>query len=167
VLWDEHEAWFEGVLDAMEGVPLLVFCHFPLVAAAMDEIRYYEPGRKPCYVPRPGVRTRLSRRKLPTFWFSGHVHFRPPHALSVPYLTEDRVWQIHCPDSWGFGRSDNDNWRPQHYDGLFVKTLHLDRQYLCVVTTDLTRNLELSAHRFALWTGRRDQECALHAETPR
>jgi hypothetical protein len=153
LLSSKHEAWFEDVLDTMCDVPLLVFCHFPLITGVMDSIRYYEEGRKPYYLARKEVRARLAQRTHPTFWFSGHVHFRPPHPFLAPYLTEDRVWQIHCPDSWGFGRPDNENWRPQHYDGLFVRTIELDHRHLRVITTDLVHRTVISDDEFPLFRG--------------
>jgi hypothetical protein len=156
----EHETWFERVLDSMKDSPMLIFCHFPLATQAMNAIRYYEPGRVPCYIPNAAIRNSLAHRQQPTFWFSGHVHFRPSHPLSAPYKTEVGVWQIHCPDSWGFGRQDNERWRPEHYDGLFAKTLELDCQHLHIITTDLARGCIVSRNRFDLTKGQGPERSA-------
>jgi hypothetical protein len=149
----EHESWLEHTLDTVEDLPLLVFCHFPLFTSAMSAIRYYEEGRKPCYIPPEGIRHKLAGRAHPTFWFSGHVHFRPPHPLVVPYFTEDRVWQVHCPDSWGFGRPNNENWHPEHYQGLFVRSIELGHLQLRIITTDLVERQIVSTDLFDLNTG--------------
>jgi hypothetical protein len=150
LLNDQHEQWFAESLAQSRDLPLLVFAHFPLQDSRLDNIRYYEPGRRAYYIPGPAVLRELQSREQPTFWFSGHLHFRPPHALSQAYETETGVWQIHCPDCRGYGRPNNQKWSPQHYDGLFVRSLQLESNRLSVVTTDLHHDLECGREEFDL-----------------
>jgi 3',5'-cyclic AMP phosphodiesterase CpdA len=152
---DEHTTWFADALRRFEDRPLVVFSHFPLCDARLDSIRYYQAGRKPYLLPSREVRELLARRTSTTFWFSGHVHFRPMHPLAQPYLTDDGVWQVHCPDARGYGRADNQEWAPQRYDGLFVRSVTLDgdprsSRRLTVVTTDLQTREVVASHDFAL-----------------
>jgi hypothetical protein len=147
---DEHQEWFKQSLRDSRDLPLLVFCHFPIQDERLDHIRYYEPGRRAYYLPSPGVRAELEARSQPTFWFSGHVHFRPPHRLSVPYRTEMGVWQVHCPDGRGYGRLNNKSWMPQRYEGLLVRSVQLNKDRLTVVTTDLFRSRERDRLHFEL-----------------
>jgi hypothetical protein len=150
LLNDDHERWFAQSLERSRDLPLLVFAHFPLQDSRLDRIRYYEPGRRAYYIPGPTVRRELESRSHPTFWFSGHLHFRPSHSLFEPYETEMGVWQLHCPDSRGYGRANNQHWSPQHYDGLFVRSVHLDSNRLSVITTDLYNGIECGLNDFDL-----------------
>src|SRR5690606_7086855 len=88
-------------------------------------------------------------RSAATFWFSGHVHFAPGHPLWQPYQTEEGVWQVHCPDGWGFGRPDDENWRPAHHDTLFVRSLLLEPQRLSLRTVDLKQGQTVSEQHFS------------------
>lgn len=143
-----HEAWFQQTLESFQNVPLVVFAHFPLQDQRLDGTRYYEPGRRPYYLPSAATTLALRRRSQPTYWFSGHVHFAPSHPLAEPYLTQDGVWQVHCPDGWGYGRPDNEKWHPEHYSGLFVRSVLLEPARLTVITTDLHNGKELTRHSF-------------------
>lgn len=146
----EHESWLEQSLAELEAdpQPLLIFCHYPLMEPRLDHIRYYQPGRRPYYAPPSHIRQALAARSAATFWFSGHVHFAPGHPLWQPYQTKEGVWQIHCPDGWGFGRPDDDNWRPAHHDDLFVRSLVLEPHRLSVITTDVKRSRRISEQHF-------------------
>ncbi|HEV7298332.1 MAG TPA: metallophosphoesterase [Tepidisphaeraceae bacterium] len=143
----EHEAWFANQLDEMSDVPLLVFCHFPLLSAQLDGARYYEAGRRPYYVPTSAVRSRLRRRSHATWWLSGHVHFAATHPLFGAYQTDDGVWQVHCPDGWGYGRRDNETWTPRHHDDLTVRSVHISyaRQSVNIISTDLVTQSEVDS----------------------
>jgi hypothetical protein len=149
-LSEDHEAWLAQNLSELRDTPLLVFGHFPLRDRRLENLRYYEPGRRPYYSPSVATAQALHNRAQPAFWFSGHVHFRPSHPLAQPYLTQDGVWQVHCPDGWGYGRADNRKWHPERYDGLFVRSVHLEDQSLRLITTDLQHNTEIARHDFDL-----------------
>lgn len=150
LLSSENEAWFSGVLERFENRPLIVFSHFPLCDARLESVRYYQEGRRPYLLPTEPVRQQLRDRACPTFWFSGHVHFRPMHPLATPYQTEDGVWQIHCPDGRGYGRADTDHWEPKPYEGLWVCSLELQCDRLVVTTTDLQHKQVVRTTQFSL-----------------
>lgn len=150
LLSKEHESWFAQALQRAQDRPMIVFSHFPALDARLESIRYYEQGRKPYLLLPTEIREQLRQRTRPTFWFSGHVHFRPSHPLAQPYLTQDGIWQIHCPDGRGFGRADNNNWVPEHYDGMFACSLAMDAQRIVVETTDLQSHQVVASHSFRL-----------------
>ncbi len=147
----EHEAWLAQSLTELQANPdpLLIFCHYPLMDPRLDQIRYYKPGHRPYYAPSSRVSRALAKRSAATFWFSGHVHFAPGHPLWEPYQTEQGIWQIHCPDGWGFGRPDDENWRPAHHDDLFVRSLVLEPHRLTVRTIDVKRGQLVSEQHLA------------------
>ncbi len=137
-----HAEWLERTIRMRPDKPLVVFCHFPLADLRLDRVRYYAPGRKPYYAPPPQVRDALRARLAPVVWFSGHVHFAPTHPLAKPYQTAEGVWQIHCPDGWGFGRPDDDQWAPTSHDDVFVQRMTISSDAIQVATADLRRHQE-------------------------
>ena len=156
IMSEEHQRWFERSLASMRDQPVIVFSHLPIQDQRLDRIRYYEPGRRPYYQPSPAVRHELECRTAPTFWFSGHVHFCPPHPLSKPYRTEMGIWQVHCPDTRGYGRPHNQSWTPERYDGLFARSLLLKKGRLSIITTDLVTDSECDRGEFDLSQPSRD-----------
>lgn len=142
-LLPEREMWLADQLDQMQDVPLLIFCHFPLMTSEFHAIRYYEQGRRPAYVPSGMVESRLALRSKPAWWLSGHVHFGPTHPYFAPYQCDSGVWQIHCPDGRGFGRADNDQWKPQSHDRMVVRSLAVSPKdgSLVIRTVDLTNRI--------------------------
>lgn len=145
----EHEFWLSEKLSASAARPLMIFCHFPLADIRLDQIRYYEPSRKPYYCPPDNIRLLLRRRKSPALWFSGHVHFNPPHPCATPYRTVDNVWQLHCPDGFGYGRRQDD-WLPSRHDDFFVRSLHLTPASVTCRTFDIFRRCEVNDSLFKI-----------------
>jgi len=149
-----HSAWLSETIERFGDRPIVFFSHFPLCDDRLNSIRYYQQGRKPYLKPSEQIQRQLAARTQPTFWFSGHVHFRTEHPLSKPYLTDHGVWQVHCPDARGYGRANNDEWQPQKYDGLFARSFTIDGdrsiRRLTLVTTDLQRMQVVSTQEFLL-----------------
>ena len=105
--------------------PLFVFCHAPLMLENRLDMTYYDE-RTGCLEARGNLKKALLYREAPTFWMSGHVHLHPDHYLFPPYLIGDNIWQIHCPDSWGYGRWRREQWVPEIYQGPFSRVLEID-----------------------------------------
>jgi hypothetical protein len=158
----EHQEWLARSLANMRDLPILIFSHFPVQDDRLDNVRYYEPGRRPYYQPSPAVQRELESRRPPTFWFSGHVHFCPPHPLAKPYRTEMGIWQVHCPDARGYGRPHNQSWTPERYDGLFARSVRLEKNRLSIVTTDLISESECEHAEFDL--SQPSQDCLLKSK---
>jgi hypothetical protein len=116
--------------------PAFVFCHAPLMLDARLDMEYYEPERTACIEPPDDVRQALQHRAAPVFWMSGHIHLRPDHYLFDAYLLAPGVWQVHCPDSWGFSRWKREHSVPQRHGGLFSRHLEIARDSLTLVTHD-------------------------------
>lgn len=124
-LSDEQSRWLtEQISTAVDG-PLFIFCHAPLMLEHRLDMTYYDE-RTGCVEPSGELYRALLERAAPTFWMSGHVHLHPDHYLAKPYKAGGNVWQIHCPDSWGFGRWKREQIIPEHYDGPFSRVLQID-----------------------------------------
>jgi hypothetical protein len=63
----------------------------------------------------------MTQRAAPVFWMSGHIHLRPDHYLFDAYLAAPNVWQVHCPDSWGYSRWMREQIVPQRHRELFSR----------------------------------------------
>jgi hypothetical protein len=116
--------------------PLFIFCHAPLMLRERLQMVYYEESRSGCVELVGELRESLEKRVAPTFWMSGHIHLHPEHPLFAPYQCGENVWQIHCPDSWGYGRWKIEQWIPARYDGLFSRHLEIDQSGVYFVTHD-------------------------------
>ena len=149
LVYPDHEAWIADQLDVLDDLPLVVFCHFPLADQRIDAVKYYEPGRRPYYLPSNAIRERLRRRTKPNFWVSGHVHFQPSYPLAEPYLTDDGVWQIHCPDCFGFGRKE-DTWIPSVHNDFHFRSIELTADRLVCTTYDAWIGTVIAQREFSL-----------------
>lgn len=128
--------WLRGEVERAGQKPLFVFCHAPLLLRERLRMVYYEEERSGCVELEGGVRAALETRAAPTFWMSGHVHLHPDHPLFAPYQCGPNVWQIHCPDSWGYGRWKLEQHVPARYDGPFSRHLEIDAMGVEFVTFD-------------------------------
>ncbi len=128
--------WLESEVVNAGEKPLFVFCHAPLMLRERLQMIYYEEARSACVEAVGALREALERRQSPTFWMSGHVHLHPDHPLFAPYRCGGRVWQIHCPDSWGYGRRETGQAFPARYHGLFSRHLEIDSAGVTFVTHD-------------------------------
>ncbi len=125
-LSDEQSRWLLDQICTADDKPLFIFCHAPLMLNHRLDMTYYD-DRTGCVEPQGDLKEALFRRKMPTFWMSGHVHLHPHHYLTKPYKAGGRVWQIHCPDSWGYGRWRREQWVPEPYDGPFSRVLEIGK----------------------------------------
>ncbi|MBW3636965.1 MAG: metallophosphoesterase [Armatimonadetes bacterium] len=129
-------AWLAREVERAGEKPLFLFCHAPLMLRKRLEMTYYEEERSGCVELTGELRAALEWRAAPSFWVSGHVHLHPDHALFPPYRCGGNVWQIHCPDSWGFGRWKREHIIPAFYDGPFSRHLEIDAAGVWFVTHD-------------------------------
>ncbi len=134
VLSDVQLQWFEREVEKAGAKPLFVFCHAPLMLRNRLDMVYYEVERTGCVELGGALRDALEARESPTFWMSGHVHLHPEHPLFKPYRCGARVWQIHCPDSWGYGRWKREQFVPSRYQGLFSRHLEIGKTGVAFIT---------------------------------
>lgn len=128
----EQLDWFAEQLNT--DLPLFVFCHAPLLLSARLDLVYYDEERTACIEPGGELKRALLDRAAPTFWMSGHIHLHPDHYLFPPYLAGGRVWQVHCPDSRGYGRFKRDHRVPVMYAGVYSRHLEIDAAGVSLVT---------------------------------
>ena len=132
VVSDAQLAWFGSQLDT--DLPLWVFCHAPILLGGRLDLVYYEESRTASVEPQGRLKAKLLNRQAPTFWMSGHIHLHPDHHLFPPYKAGGNVWQIHCPDSRGYGRLGRGDRIPQLYAGVFSRHLEIERDGVSFVT---------------------------------
>lgn len=128
--------WLETQLKESSREPVYVFCHAPLFLGKRLDMTYYDDERTACVELENELLNIVSTRRAPLFWMSGHIHLRPDHYLFAPYELAKNVWQIHCPDSWGYSRWAREHRIPQRHDGLFSRHLEIARDKLVLVTHD-------------------------------
>lgn len=145
--------FLEEQLRVAPNAPAFVFCHAPLMLDARLDLEYYEPQRTACIEPQGAARATLQERAAPVFWMSGHIHLHPDHYLFDAYLLAPGVWQVHCPDSWGFSRWKREHSVPQRHKGLFSRHLEIARDNLTLVTHDHLRRQDI-AHQTITFGGR-------------
>jgi len=142
---DQHKAetistlqleFLKDVLEATQSTPTYVFCHAPLYLDRRLDMEYYDSERTACVELGGVLRERLEERRAPLFWMSGHIHLRPDHYLFPPYELKPNVWQIHCPDSWGYSRWAREHIIPQRHDGLFSRHLEIEKNRVSFVSHD-------------------------------
>lgn len=139
--------WLESEVARAGEKPLFVFCHAPLMLRKRLEMTYYEEARSGCIEVVGELRCALERRAAPTFWMSGHIHLHPDHPLFAPYRCGGNVWQIHCPDSWGYGRWKREHIVPARYDGPVSRHLEIDEAGVDFVTHDYLSQREREKFR--------------------
>jgi hypothetical protein len=146
-LSQEQLAFLAQEVERAGGKPLFIFCHAPLMLGCRLNMVYYEEERTACVELMGGVRRALEERGAPSFWMSGHIHLHPDHPLFAPYRCGGNVWQIHCPDSWGFGRWTQAQWIPEAYEGPFSRHLEIDPTGVSFVTHDHIRRSDRESYR--------------------
>lgn len=149
-LSERQFAFLAGQLRVAPDAPAFIFCHAPLMLDARLDMEYYEPQRTACIEPPDGVRAALQNRDAPIFWMSGHIHLHPDHHLFNAYLLASGIWQVHCPDSWGFSRWRREHSVPQRHSGLFSRHLEIARDSLTLVTHDHVRREDIARQTIAL-----------------
>lgn len=128
--------WLENALRETRSTPTYAFCHAPLFLDRRLDMEYYDNERTAC-VELGGVLFELmNTRNAPLFWMSGHIHLRPDHYLFPPYELKPNVWQIHCPDSWGYSRWAREHIIPQRHEGLFSRHLEIETNRVTFVAHD-------------------------------
>ena len=142
---DQHKAetlsalqleFLAQVLATSRSTPAYVFCHAPLYLDRRLDMEYYDNERTACVELDGVLRAQMEARDAPLFWMSGHIHLRPDHYLFLPYELKPNVWQIHCPDSWGYSRWAREHIIPQRHDGLFSRHLEIEKNRVTFVTHD-------------------------------
>jgi len=124
------------VLEATRSTPAYVFCHAPLYLDRRLDMEYYDAERTACVELGGVLRELMESREAPLFWMSGHIHLRPDHYLFPPYQLKPNVWQIHCPDSWGYSRWAREHIIPQRHEGLFSRHLEIEKNRVTFVAHD-------------------------------
>ena len=145
-LGDEQSHW---LLEQMRGAgdrPLFVFCHAPLMLNHRLDMTYYD-DRTGCVEPQGELKRALLKRIAPTFWMSGHVHLHPDHYLTEPYKAGGQVWQIHCPDSWGYGRWRREQHVPENYAGPYSRVLEIDSTGVTFLSYSHTTRSDVGSFR--------------------
>lgn len=135
----------QQVLEAGEK-PLFIFCHCPLGLGRRLDMVYYDKSRTGCVDLEAEVRQALLERQSPTFWMSGHIHLHPNHYLFAPYRCGGNVWQIHLPDSWGYGRWKREQNVPQQYEGIFSRHLEIETSSVTFVTHDHRKRVDIAEY---------------------
>lgn len=114
--------------------PTYVFCHAPLHIGQRLDLHYYDTERTACVELEGALRELLKAHCAPLFWISGHIHLRPDHYMFAPYELAPNIWQIHCPDSWGYSRWRREHIVPQRHSGLFSRHLEIEATRLTLIT---------------------------------
>lgn len=127
--------------------PLFVFCHAPVHLDTRLDLVYYDEERTASIDMDGDLKMALLKREAPTFWMSGHIHLHPSHYLFPPYHAGGNVWQIHCPDSRGYGRLLREHRLPQLYEGVFSRHLEIERSGVTFVSHSHTEKRDLAAFR--------------------
>lgn len=145
-LSERQLAWLESALREVRGTPTYLFCHAPLLLDRRLDMHYYDTERTAC-VELGGVLFELmNSRNAPLFWMSGHIHLRPDHYLFPPYEIKRDVWQIHCPDSWGFSRWAREHIVPQRHQGLFSRHLEIQKDRVVFVSHDHRKQADIARY---------------------
>lgn len=145
-LSDEQSQWLTEQICTAGDRPLFIFCHAPLMLNQRLDMTYYD-DRTGCVEPSGELKDALLQRESPTFWMSGHIHLHPDHYLTRPYRAGGQVWQIHCPDSWGYGRWRREQWVPEPYDGPFSRVLEIDKTGVSFISHNHREQRDVAAFR--------------------
>ncbi len=132
VLSDAQLAFLGEQLNT--DLPLFVFCHAPVLLDTRLDLVYYDEERTASVELEGQLKAAFLQRSAPTFWMSGHIHLHPEHYLFAPYKAGGNVWQIHCPDSRGYGRVRREHRAPQLYNGVFSRHLEIGKSWVNFVT---------------------------------
>ena len=145
-LSDEQSRWLLDQICTSDDRPLFIFCHAPLMLNHRLDMTYYD-DRTGCVEPQGELKSALLEREAPTFWMSGHVHLHPDHYLAKPYKAGGNVWQIHCPDSWGYGRWRREQHVPEIYDGPFSRVLEINKTGVTLISHSHREQRDVAAFR--------------------
>jgi hypothetical protein len=126
--------------------PLYIFCHAPLMLGRKLDMTYYEEARSGCVELGGEIAQALSSRQAPTLWMSGHIHLHPDHHLFPPYELAPGVWQVHCPDGWGYSRWLREQHCPEQHEGTFTRHLEASRKGVELVAYDHVAQTEVARH---------------------
>ena len=143
-LTDEQWKFLGEQLCVAPDKPAFVFCHAPLLVDKRLDMTYYDDERTACVHPTNRVLETIVGRRAPVFWMSGHIHLRPDHYLFAPYEIAPRVWQVHCPDSWGYSRWQREHVSPQRHGGVFSRGLKIEPNRATFSAHDHTRRENVS-----------------------
>lgn len=143
-LGDEQWNFLEEELRRHEDKAAYVFCHTPLMMYDRLDMKYYDDERTACVETPQRVLETMVARRAPVFWMSGHIHLRPDHYLSTPYEIAPRVWQVHCPDSWGYSRWQREHVVPQRHPGVFSRQLEIEAESVTFVAHDHRRREDVT-----------------------
>jgi len=136
--------FLESSLNVAPHLPAWVFCHAPLMLEKRLDMVYYDEERSACVEPQGAAREAMTNRASPVFWMSGHIHLRPDHPLFPPYQAAPNIWQIHCPDSWGFSRWLREQRSPQRHGELYSRHLEITSDTVTFVTHDHWKREDIS-----------------------
>lgn len=128
-------ASFAAFLQQSRDCPTFVFCHAPLMLDHRLDMRYYD-DRTACVELVGELKHDMQTRTAPLFWMSGHIHLHPRHYMFPPYQIAPRVWQVHCPDSWGYSRWLREHVVPKRHEELFSRHLEITADGVRFVTHD-------------------------------
>lgn len=137
-------AFLETELAVAPDKPAFVFCHAPLMIEQRLDMVYYDEERTACVEAVGSARAALTERQAPVFWMSGHIHLRPDHYLFNAYLSGPNVWQVHCPDSWGYSRWQREQIVPQRHSELYSRHLEITRENVTLTVFDHWKRQEIA-----------------------
>jgi 3',5'-cyclic AMP phosphodiesterase CpdA len=137
-------AFLTAELRAAQDKPVYIFCHAPLMLRQRLDMVYYDDQRTACVEIIGELRELMEQRELPVFWISGHIHLRPDHYLFSAYTIDRHVWQIHCPDSWGYSRWTREHLKPQRHEHLFSRHLEIRQNEVALVTHDHVQRADIA-----------------------
>lgn len=125
--------WLQQQLEAQPDKPCFVFCHAPAMFERRLDMVYYDDTRSACVEFSRGEWPAFQERPAPVFWFSGHIHLRPDHYMFPAYLISQNVWQVHCPDSWGYSRWLREQLTPQRHTDVYSRVLEISANELTLI----------------------------------
>ena len=134
-------------LEAAHNEPTYIFCHAPLMLDRRLDMEYYDAERTACIEPTGAALRLLKNRAAPLFWISGHIHLRPDHHLYEAYELAPNMWQVHCPDSWGYSRWQRDHVIPQRHAELFSRHLEIEKNAVTLITHDQNSRQDILQQR--------------------
>lgn len=143
-LSDEQWDFLDAQLQIAPDRAAYVFCHAPLLTDKRLDMTYYDDERTACVEAPQRVLETLNGRRAPVFWMSGHIHLHPDHYLFAPYEIAPGVWQVHCPDSWGYSRWKREHVTPQRHGGVFSRHLEVEPNRVTFVAHDHLQREDVS-----------------------
>ena len=146
-LSEEQWQFLDEELARFPDKPAYVFCHSPLMLRDRLDMKYYDEERTACVEAPHRVLDAIEKRAAPIFWMSGHIHLRGDHYLFAPYEIAPRVWQVHCPDTWGYSRWQREHITPQRHGEVMTRHLKIEKKRATFVTHDHARREETASYK--------------------